>query len=279
MKTSTKKDLKKKTPRSFWKAMRFVYRKLLRLRYKTAMTLSPANKVCYCPCCGLRFKSFKVGDHFEYPEFYDLSLFENIKQDISCPYCYSLPRHRILASWCIDHMELLKSKDILYFAPEKSMTMWMDRSGIKYRTADLLDTETDLQIDIQKTGLPGNSFDVVICNHVLEHVDDVYAALAEVRRILRNGGYFICSFPVNTDVDIVLEDSSCVSEEDRRRVYGQTDHVRLFGQGAECILEKGGFDVSVIDGDDYPEEIAPVTGPCRYDVNRLFLCKATEGDI
>ena len=279
MKTETKKDLKSKTPRGLWNAARFVYRGTLRLRYKTAMDLSPKNKTCYCPCCGLRFKAFRTGDHFEYPDFYDLSLFEGIRQDISCPYCFSLPRHRILASWCEKNNALLKDRNILYFAPEKSMTMWMDRNGISYKTADLYDKETDLTLDIQKTGLPDASFDVVICNHVLEHVDDVMAALSEVRRILVKGGLFICSFPVNTDIDIVLEDSDVKTDEDRRRVYGQTDHVRLFGSGAEIFMEKAGFDVEFIDGDDYPQEIVPVTGPCRYDINRLFLCRAVEGDI
>ena len=159
------------------------------------------------------------------------------------------------------------------------MTMWLNRNGISYKTADLYDKETDIQIDIQKTGLPDASFDVIICNHVLEHVEDVMAALFEVRRILKEGGYFICSFPVNTDVDIVLEDKDVKTDEDRRKVYGQTDHVRLFGSGAEIFMERAGFDVEFIDGDDYPQKIVPVTGPCRYDINRLYLCRAGKGDI
>ncbi|MBE7072902.1 MAG: methyltransferase domain-containing protein [Ruminococcaceae bacterium] len=273
MKTSTKVNLKSKCPKALWNAAKKVYRGISKAGYKAGMKISPDDKNVFCSCCGLRFKKFKQGDHYERPDFYDLSLFSGQRQDIACPYCGSLPRHRILAAWCNENIDLIRSKDILYFAPEKSMTIWMDSNGIKFKTADLYDPEADLNIDIQKTGLESESFDVIICNHVLEHVSDVMTALNEMKRILRSGGLFICSFPVSPDVELVLEDPSAVTGQDRRRVYGQSDHVRLFGMKADTFMKDAGFDVTVISGDDYPFEILPVTGPCKYDINRLFLCK------
>lgn len=278
MKTKTRLGLKSKFPRPLWKALSAVYRKLLRLRYKIPEALNSGKMTLYCPCCGNNYKRFVAGDYSEFADYYDLSLFKDVRQDVICPYCGSLPRHRILSSWGEQNIDSFKSKDILYFAPERSMTTWMRRHKISCTTADLFNDEADLQIDIQKTGLESGSYDVVICNHVLEHVDDVMTALYEIKRILRPGGMLICSFPMSTRDEKVFEDKNVVKEEDRLRVYGQSDHVRLFGMKADLILTDAGFKVSMIDGSDYPDKILPITGPCRYDLNRLFLClKEAEG--
>ncbi|MBR2524220.1 MAG: methyltransferase domain-containing protein [Clostridiales bacterium] len=273
MKANTKYALKSKCPRPLWKAMTAFYRRLLWLRYRSDMKKHPEEMTMYCPCCGFRLRNFHEGEYRQLPEFYEPSLFEGIRQDVQCPVCDSLPRHRILAMWCGSNKDLLTSKDILYFAPERCMTGWMDRNHIRYKTADLNNPDTDMRLDIQATGLADGSYDVVICNHVLEHVGDYNRALAEVRRILRPGGIFICSFPVSRDVDEVLEDPDAKSEADRLRLYGQSDHVRLFGINADKILEQAGLDVTAIDGADYPDEILPVTGPGKYDINRLYVCR------
>lgn len=231
----------------------------------------------YCPCCKVKLKSFVEGvDYLGRPDFYDVSLFQNVRQDVQCPVCSSLPRHRILASWGEDNSVYLRHKDVLYFAPERGMTRWMDSNGIRYKTADLFDPDVDLKLDIQKTGLPDGSYDVVICNHVLEHVDDYMTALREIRRILRPGGILICSFPISPDINLVDEDKSVVTESERLARYGQSDHVRLFGINSGRLIEDAGFEVTVISGDDYPGEILPVMGPSAYDINRLFLCKVSS---
>lgn len=153
-----------------------------------------------------------------------------------------------------------------------SMSVFCPCCGLKCTTAVLF-AEADLKLDIQDTGLPDNSYDVIFCNHVLEHVDDYMKALRELRRILRPGGVLICSFPFSPDIEYVDEDPSVTSEEERLKRFGQSDHVRLFGINAGLFMEDAGFEVSVIDGKDCPEEVLPVTAPCKYDINRLFLCR------
>ena len=156
------------------------------------------------------------------------------------------------------------------------MTTWMKKNRIRYKTADLYDDRADLKLDIQDTGLENGSYDVIICNHVLEHVGDYMKALREVRRILRPNGIFICSFPVNPAIDLVDEDPSVTTEVERLKRYGQSDHVRLFGINAGLFMEEAGFEVTLIKGEDSPFETVPVTGPCAYDINHLYLCKIRQ---
>lgn len=259
-------------PRPIWNAIASTYRKSLYSRYRKEMLRHPEDMSLYCPCCGLKYSEFVEGDYQEYPKFYDLKTFEGIPQDVCCPVCESLPRHRIEILWCEEHMDLLQGKDILYFAIERSVKLWMKRKGVKCTTADLF-AEADLKLDIQDTGLPDNFYDVIFCNHVLEHVDDYMKALRELRRILRPGGSLICSFPMSRDIEYVDEDPSVTSEEDRLIRFGQSDHVRLFGMNADRFMKDAGFDVSIIDGDNCPPDILPVTAPCKYDMNRLFWCR------
>ena len=278
MKATTKNKLKSKCPHRLWKAMVSCYRFFERTGYRTAMVFGAKNMEYSCPCCGYKLKRFVEGEYRELPDFYEPSLFDNMPLDVCCPVCGSLPRHRILASWCEANKELLVSKRILYFAPERSMVRWLRNHKISFTTADLFDVDTDLKLDIQATGLADNSYDVVICNHVLEHVDDFMTALREVKRILAPGGILICSFPMSPDIEFVDEDKSITTPEGRLMCYGQSDHVRLFGMKADRFITEAGFDVTFIDGGDYPSSIVPVTGPARYDINRLFLCKTGGAD-
>ena len=149
--------------------------------------------------------------------------------------------------------------------------MWLDRNHIECTSADLLNP-ADLKIDIEDTGLEDDSYDVIICNHVLEHVDDFRIALAEMYRILRPGGSFICSFPMDPKLELLDEDDRIVAAEDRRLRFGQIDHKRVFGMRADCFLTEAGFTVERICGDDYPDKIRPVIGPADYDMNILFRC-------
>ena len=242
-----------------------------RLRYRIDMVLSPGAMSVSCPCCGYRFRSFVAGHYQERSERYNPVRYAGIGQDVICPVCGSLPRHRILAAWCDDHVEALRQSEILYFAPERSIMLWMKRHGVRCMTADLHE-EADLVLDIQATGLADESYDVVFSNHVLEHVDDFRVALREMLRILKQGGMFVCSFPMDPQVDVVDEGDAALSAEERYRRYGQVDHLRVFGMRADLLLEEAGFAVEVINGADCPDEIVPVVGPADYDANRLFCC-------
>lgn len=243
---------------------------------RTAMILFPGKMRSYCPCCGMRFRAFDRGGFQDNPGGVDTSRYKPDSQQVLCPVCRSLPRHRIQAIWFRDHKECMHAADILYFSPGKCEKLWMKRNKVSCVTADLYKKDVDLTLDIQKTNLPDDSYDVIVCNHVLEHVDDFRVALKEMYRILRPGGSFICSFPMDPNVELLDEDPSVQSREERIRRFGQSDHKRVFGMKADRFLTEAGFEVERIDGKDFPEEILPVVGPADYDMNLLFRCVKNE---
>ena len=243
------------------------------VQYKAKMILFPKQTVLLCPCCGIKTRSFVSGPYANYPDRYNPLRYQNVKQDVLCPICWSLPRHRILSLWCNNNLVFLKRSDILYFAPEKSMTLWLDKKGVQYTPTSLSRPDIDLRLNIENTCLPDTSYDVIIANHVLEHVDDFRKALKEMYRILKPAGMFICSFPMDPKVELLDEEEKPLSSEERLRRFGQNDHKRVFGMNADQFLTEAGFNVEVIDGSNYPNEILPVVGPADYDMNILFCCR------
>ena len=272
MNYKTKTVILKKCPSFLFKPGYAVFRGFRVFKHKAFSFIFRKKMKYYCPCCNTHVREFVVADYTKTTNKFNPTRYTNTKQNVLCPACKALPRHRILASWCETKLSLLQTSKILYFAPEYSMTRWMKKNGVKYTTADLF-AEADLKIDIQDTGLPDESYDVVVCNHVLEHVDDFRKALREMYRILRKGGKLICSFPMDPKVELLDEDPSVDTEEGRLARFGQNDHKRVFGMKADQFLQEAGFKVTPICGEDYPEEILPVVGPADYDMNRLFVCE------
>lgn len=245
--------------------------KIRSMCYRVVAALLPRQMKMYCPCCETKLRTFVSGEYLKYPEYYAPERYMHTKQEVICPVCSSLPRHRILASWCIDHRKELQTAKILYFAPEFGMMLWMKRNHISCTTADLF-AACDLKLDIQDTGIPDDSYDMIFCNHVLEHVDDFRKALKELYRILKPRGYLLCSFPMDPKVDLIEEEEE-LSEEEQIQRFGQYDHKRVFGMKADQLLIEAGFTAERISGEDYRDEILPVVGPADYDMNCLFKCE------
>ena len=182
-----------------------------------------------CPCCGRHFA--RLMDDWNRP-------------NAICPRCGSHERHRMFWLWVRDRAEV--RGDVLHFAPEYCLEGNLrNLPGLRYRTSDLADTGADLQLDITAMSLPDESLDVIICSHVLEHVEDERAALAELRRVLRPGGWAAVLVPVDHDREQTYEDPAIVTPQQRVSAYWQHDHVRLYGRDITARLAAGGFDVEV----------------------------------
>jgi SAM-dependent methyltransferase len=160
-----------------------------------------------------------------------------------CPRCDSLERHRHLWLFLARHTPLVadRSLSVLHFAPERGIGPRLARGRPGYASADL-EPGAMLQLDVQDLDLPDESFDWVLCSHVLEHVPDDRAAMRELLRVLRPGGTAIVQVPtysLRTDEDVTL-----TPEENLAR-FGQRDHVRIYGADVFDRLRAAGFEVDL----------------------------------
>jgi predicted SAM-dependent methyltransferase len=156
---------------------------------------------------------------------------------------------------------------------EPSIINWFDRNNCHYTTADLFDRTADVKVDVQHMLFPDESWELIICNHVLEHVPDYIIALKELRRVLNNNGILELTVPTDRNLETVYEDNNIVGKAERTKIFGQYDHVRIFGNDFGNILASLDFFVEIIDGNNFPDEIVGVIGPVNYDDNRVYICR------
>jgi predicted SAM-dependent methyltransferase len=159
------------------------------------------------------------------------------------------------------------------FGAERSIKKWFDRNGCRYTTVDLFDRTADVKVDIQNMQFPDKTWGLIICNHVLEHVPDYKIALRELKRVLKDDGILELTVPTDKNLETVYEDSSIVKKKDKIKHFGQSDHVRMFGNDFEKILIESGFSVEIVNGDNLPDETAGIVGPADYDDNRVYICR------
>ena len=165
--------------------------------------------------------------------------------DLLCPFCGSLPRNRRL--WqLLNEKDLLKGR-ILDFSPSRCLHREMvKRRDIEYVSTDFAgEFEAQKSYDIIRIEEPHSSFDLIICFHVLEHVEADSTAMAELYRVLKKNGKAIIQTPFK-DGDI-FEDVTIRTPKERLKYFGQEDHVRVYSvQGLKKRLEQAGFEVQVL---------------------------------
>ncbi len=167
--------------------------------------------------------------------------------DASCPGCRALERHRMI--WLLIKEELVapdRALRMLHIAPEIQLeTRLRSLEKVDYLSGDLYPTRAMAQVDITDIDFPDGTFDAILCSHVLEHVPDDRRAMRELRRVLKPDGWAILDSPVDWDRPTTYEDPSIVSPRDRRRHFGQWDHVRWYGADYPSILESQGWTVEL----------------------------------
>jgi SAM-dependent methyltransferase len=171
-----------------------------------------------------------------------------------CPRCGSRQRHRLLWLYLERRTDLpASSARVLHFAPEAGLERRLrSLPALRYRTADLEPGRGDLTLDVTEIDLPDASVDVLLCVHVLEHVEDDRRALRELHRVLAPGGWGVVQVPIQgerTDEDPAVRDP-----EERRRRFGQEDHVRMYGRDFRDRLVDAGFEVDVV---VFRDELSP----------------------
>jgi SAM-dependent methyltransferase len=196
-----------------------------------------------CPLCGCRRRKFL-------PYGYVTQ-----RENALCPNCLALERHRTLWLWLLRESDIgrgaMALPRLLHVAPEVALMRKFHKiyaaQPADYVTADLESPLADLHFDIQHIPLEDESFDAVICNHIMEHVEDDLQAMREILRILRKGGWGVILSPVDMQREETFEDDSITDEAERTRIFGQYDHRRVYGRDYADRLRSVGFEVEDVD--------------------------------
>ena len=162
--------------------------------------------------------------------------------------CLSLERHRLIFLYLEKETSIFKEKTkLLHIAPEECLiNIFKKFKNIEYITADLNSPLAEIKMDIHNMPFKENSFDFILCNHVLEHVENDIKALKEIRRVLKKNANGIVQVPFYNPIsEVTVEDKLIVSKKERELLYGQSDHVRKYGNDYKRRLESTGLNVEV----------------------------------
>jgi len=187
----------------------------------------------FCPCCKARVRRFTPLGLVKRPE-------------AKCPVCGSLERHRLMWLYMTQKTNLFdgNQKKMLHVAPEPELSSLIQKADyINYLSADLSAPNAMVKMDITDIQYPDNTFDVIYCSHVFEHLQDDRKAMGEFYRVLKPGGWAILQVPITADT--TFEDPTVISPKERERLFGQHDHVRRYGPDYKDRLMEAGFSVTV----------------------------------
>lgn len=214
-----------------------------------------------CPCCGGRFRAF-------------LPFGVIRRANALCPGCGALERHRLLWLYLERSTGVLTEPlRLLHLAPEPWLSSQLRRlPGLDYTSIDLESRQVMASMDATRLAFRDRCFDVVLCLHVLEHIPDDLAAMRELLRVLKPGGWGILQSPFDAERPETFEDWTVTSPRDRERIFGQRDHVRIYGRDYVARLRSAGFEV---EESTFAREL-PAQDAERYGVLRdetLTICR------
>ena len=175
--------------------------------------------------------------------------YENPRENVLSPSTLSLERHRLLWLFLKNETDLFtQPRKMLHFAPEQAFYRRFKKlKNLEYTTTDLNSPLAEVKADICHLPFDDNSFDVILCNHVLEHIPDDTKAMQELYRVMKPDGWGIFQIPQDLKRDQTFEDNSITDKKERARIFGQYDHVRIYGMDYFDKLRSVGFTVEEVD--------------------------------
>ena len=175
--------------------------------------------------------------------------YETQRENVLSPSTLSLERHRLLWLYLKNETNFFTAKNnVLHFAPEQAFyKRFRKMENLDYITTDLNSPLADVKADICNLPFDDNSFDIIFCNHVLEHIPDDTKAMQELFRVLKKGGMGVFQIPQELDRATTFEDNSITNKKERAKIFGQYDHVRIYGRDYFDKLRSIGFKVNEVD--------------------------------
>ena len=192
--------------------------------------------------------------------------YAKVRENVLAPGTLSLERHRLFWLYLKNETTFFSAPlRVLHFAPEQAFVQkFKKQKNLTYTTTDLNSPIADVKADICDLPFKDNSFDFIICNHVLEHIPDDIKAMQELYRVLAPSGTAVVQVPYDAKREITFEDNTITDQSERTRIFGQYDHLRVYGMDYFKKLSSIGFDVNAL---DYTSSIS------SDDIERYRLCK------
>ena len=176
--------------------------------------------------------------------------YQKIRKNVLAPGTFSLERHRLFWIYLKNETDFFSAtkKKVLHFAPEQAFYNEFKKiKKLNYTTTDLFSPLADIKADICNLPFKDNQFDYIFCNHVLEHIPDDNKAMSELFRVLAPNGIGIFQIPQDLSREFTFEDDSIADPKERAIIFGQYDHVRVYGRDYFDKLRKIGFNVTALD--------------------------------
>lgn len=198
------------------------------------------------------------------------------RKNALAPGSMSLERHRLLWLYLKKHTELFNQhipQNMLHIAPEQCfIKRFRKLKHLNYITGDLESPIADVKMDLHDIPFEDNSFDIVLCNHVLEHVRNDKQCMKEIFRVLRPEGWAILQVPISLEKENTDEDPTITDPEIRKERFGQYDHVRAYGADYQQRLAEAGFHVFLT---NFQSELGGelITRYCLQENDPLYVCR------
>lgn len=223
-----------------------------------------------CPNCNTGFrKMFKCGQEEAVLEKYQV-IGSGIRENCLCPRCYSIDRERLIYLYLSKKTNIFSENiKLLHIAPRQSLRkIFKNSHNITYYQGDKYEEgyhypKDVIALDITELNYKDNYFDVIICNHVLEHIPNDFQAMKELYRVLKPNGFAILQVPISLKLNETFEIKSNTAEE-RKQLYGQFDHYRIYAKDFTNRLESCNFRVSLY----YPADIEKNLDTERFGLNK-----------
>ena len=175
--------------------------------------------------------------------------YEKVRKNVLSPSTLSLERHRLFWLYLKNETSFFTEKQkVLHFAPEQAFHQRFKKlKNLDYTTTDLNSPLANVKADICNLPFESNTYDYIICNHVLEHIPDDTKAMKELYRVLKPGGVAILQVPYEANRKTTFEDDNVTDPKERAQIFGQYDHVRVYGMDYFEKLAAVGFSVNAVD--------------------------------
>jgi len=182
-----------------------------------------------CPVCHSHLRKLNPTG-YDFPVLKELQVVGGgFRENSICPVCGSSDRERLIFLYLKQLSCLHKPLTVLHVAPEVNIRQFFEQQdNVEYITADISGQNVAVKMDITEIKFTDNHFDMIICNHVLEHIIDDAKGMSELFRVLKPNGLAILQVPISLTLKETYEDESIISKEARERAFGQDDHVRIY---------------------------------------------------